>query len=80
MKLSTAQQVRLWIAGVCQLIGIIIMVTIPTPDGNHVFYMTTQNGYPYEGWSFVFLFTAGILAGISLYRFLRPIKKDDKVQ
>jgi hypothetical protein len=60
------------LASSCQLVGIILVLTIPTPDGSQIVYTSTQNGMVNEGWAFLFLAAAAVLAGISLYRFLRP--------
>ena len=72
MTLTFANKVRLWSAAACQLIGLILVLTIPTPDGTQTLYSSTQNGMVNEGWALAFLAAAAVLAGISLYRFLRP--------
>lgn len=72
MKLTLANQVRLWSAAACQLIGLILVLTIPTPDGSQTIYTSTQNGFVNEGFACTFLVAAAVLAGISLYRLFRP--------
>jgi hypothetical protein len=72
MKITLANQVRLWIAAGCQLLGMILLMNVPTPDGSYYVYASTQNGIAMEWWAFIFFGAAATLAGISLYRFLRP--------
>jgi hypothetical protein len=72
MKVTQANKVRLWCAAACQGIGLILLMSVPTPDGSYYVYTSTQNGIAMEWWAFIFLAAAATLAGISLYRFLRP--------
>jgi hypothetical protein len=67
-----APKVRLWFAGGCQLLGIILMMATPTSHGSHVEYFSDAHGWTLEFWSLVFLAAASILAGISLYKFVVP--------
>lgn len=73
--MSTAQQVRLWLAGAFQAIGMFLAIAVPTGDGPGYFYIS-NNGYAYEGVAFISLAAAATLGSISLYRFLHPLKKD----
>ena len=72
MQVTLANKVRLWFAAGCQAIGIILLLLTPTPDGTQYVYTSTQNGLAYEFWGAAFLAAAGVLGGISLYRFVRP--------
>lgn len=72
VQVTLANKVRLWFAAGCQAIGIILLLLTPTPDGTQYVYTSTQNGLAYEFWGAAFLAAAGVLGGISLYRFVRP--------
>jgi ribosomal protein S27AE len=74
MTVTTANKVRLWIAGACQLIGFILLISIPTSTGNGsgYYYVANGNGVGLEVWSGIFLAAATVLAAISLYRFVKP--------
>lgn len=72
MQVTLANKVRLWFAAGCQAIGIILLLLTPTPDGTQYVYTSTQNGLAYEFWGAAFLAAAGVLGGISLYRFVKP--------
>jgi hypothetical protein len=72
MHVTLANKVRLWCALACQLVGIILLLATPTPNGTNLVYVSTQDGLAYEAWGAVFLVAAAVLAGFSLYRFVRP--------
>ena len=74
MKISLANKIRLWIAGPCQVLGIILLGCVPTSNSNFntTTYSMSFNGEIVAGWAIFFLVVATILASISLYRFVRP--------
>jgi hypothetical protein len=73
---TVANKWRLGLAAGFQLLALILILCIPTTTAGQSVYVSdgSSNGIGLEIWGTLFLVASAVLVGISVYRFVRPVK------